>query len=65
LLARSLARSLTKKHTYMLRDFERGVVMRIHVNKKEYKTNRCKQERVLKGVLVRKAERKGEYERAR
>jgi hypothetical protein len=49
----------------MLRDYEREVLKSIHVNKKEYKENTCKQERVLKGILTRKAERKGEYEHAR
>jgi hypothetical protein len=39
--------------------------MRIHVNKKEYKANTCKQGRALKGTLVRKAEGKGEYVQAR
>jgi hypothetical protein len=49
----------------MLRVFERGVLMRIRANKKDYKANTCKQERVLKGILVRKAERKGECVQAR
>jgi len=39
-------RSITEKHPFMLRDFERGVLMRIRVNKKEYKANTCKQERL-------------------
>lgn len=39
-------RSITEKRAFMLRDFERGVLMRISVNKKEYKANTCKQERV-------------------
>jgi len=48
----SRSRSLTEKHAYMLRDFERGVSMGIHLNKKEYIANTCKQERVLKGIPV-------------
>jgi hypothetical protein len=58
-------RSITEKRAFMLRDFERGVLMRISVNKKEYKANTCKQERVWKKILVRKAERKGECVQAR
>ena len=43
-----VARSLSEEHAHMLRDFKRGVLMRIHVNKKEYKANTCKQEQTLK-----------------
>ena len=49
----------------MLRDFETGVSMRIHVNMKEYNANTSKQERVLKGIPIRKAGRKGEYVQTR
>jgi len=60
-----VARSHTEKHAYMLRDFERGVSIGIHLNKKKNNANTCKQERVLKGIPVRMAERKGEYMKGR
>jgi hypothetical protein len=54
-MSKSLFRSLSETRAYNLRQFEREVLMRIHVNKKEYKANTSKQERVLKGILIRKA----------
>lgn len=43
-----VAPSLSEEYAHMLRAFKRGVLMRIHVNKKEYNANTCKQERTLK-----------------
>jgi hypothetical protein len=37
-----VARSLIEEHAHMLRAFKRGVLTRVHVNKKEYKANTCK-----------------------
>lgn len=63
-VSRSLSRPLTETRA-TIRDHLRGVLIRIHVNKKKCKANTRKQETVLKEILVRKAGSKGEYVQAR